>query len=104
MRNILLSLCLIMLFASGCTKPGLVGSFCGPLPERGTVSAIAADAVACLSALYPPGHTSLHLLQAKDAGNDFAAAFESTTSDLLQNHSRYSPTIRTIISLSFSTS
>ena len=25
---------------------------------------------------YPPGHTSLYLLQAKDAGNDFAAAFE----------------------------
>ena len=77
MRNILLSLCLMMLFASGCAKPGLIGSFCGPLPERGAVSAIAADAVACLSALYPPGHTSLHLLQAKDAGNDFAAAFEN---------------------------
>ncbi len=77
MRNILLSLCLVMLFASGCAKPGLIGSFCGPLPERGAVSAIAADAVACLSALYPPDHTSLHLLQAKDAGNDFATAFEN---------------------------
>ena len=77
MRKILLSLCLVVLFASGCAKPGLVGSFCGLLPERGAVSAIAADAVACLTALYPPGHTSLHLLQAKDAANDFAAAFES---------------------------
>lgn len=77
MRNILLSLCLVMLFAFGCAKPDLIGSFCGPLPERGAVSAIATDAVACLSALYPPGHTSLHLLQAKDTGNDFATAFEN---------------------------
>lgn len=77
MRNIFLSLCLVMLFASGCAKPGPVGSFCGPLPESSAVSAIAADAVACLSALYPPGHTSLHLLQAKDASNDFTAAFEN---------------------------
>mgnify|MGYP005898850591 CR=1 FL=1 len=77
MRKTLLVLCFAVLFASGCAKPGLVGSFCGPLPERGAVSAIAADAVACLSELYPPGHTSLHLLQAKNAANNFAAAFES---------------------------
>jgi len=77
MRKVLLSLCFVMLFASGCAKPGLVGSWCGPLPERGAVSAIVADAVACLTELYPPGHTSLHLLQAKDAANDFAAAFEN---------------------------
>ncbi len=77
MRKILFSLCLVVLFASGCAKPGLVGSFCGPLPERGAVSSIAADAVVCLSELYPPGHTSLHLLQAEDATNDFAAAFEN---------------------------
>ena len=77
MRKILLSLRLVVLFASGCAKPGLMGSFCGPLPERGAVSAIAVDAVACLSELYPPGHTSLHLLQAKDAANDFASAFEN---------------------------
>lgn len=77
MRKTLLSLCFVVLFASGCAKPGLIGSFCGPLPERGAVSAIAADAVACLSELYPPGHTYLCLLQAKDAGNDFAAAFEN---------------------------
>ena len=77
MRKVLLSLCFVMLFASGCAKPGLVGSWCGPLPERGAVSAIAADAVGCLSELYPPGHTSLHLLQAKEANNDFASAFEN---------------------------
>jgi len=77
MRKTLLALCFVVLFASGCAKPGLIGSWCGPLPERGAVSAIAADAVACLTELYPPGHTSLHLLQAKEAANDFAAAFEN---------------------------
>ena len=77
MRKLILALCFSVLFASGCTKPGLVGSWCGPLPERDAVSAIADDAVACLSEMYPPGHTSLHLLQAKDAGNEFAAAFEN---------------------------
>ena len=77
MRKTLLLLCLLVLFASGCAKHGLVGSFCGPLPERNAVAAIAADAVGCLAALYPPGHTSLHLMQAKNAGNDFASAFEN---------------------------
>ena len=77
MRKLLLSLCFAVMFASGCAKPGLVGSYCGPLPEKNAVSAIAADAVDCLSALYPPGHTSLHLLQAKDAANGFTSAFET---------------------------
>ena len=77
MRKLLLSLCFAVMFASGCAKPGLVGSYCGPLPEQNAVSAIAADAVDCLSALYPPGHTSLHLLQAKDATNNFTSAFEN---------------------------
>lgn len=78
MRAIFLSLCLTVLLASGCAVHGPVGSWCGPLPERGAVSAIADDAVSCLTALYPPGYTSLHLLQAKDAGNEFAAAFEKS--------------------------
>ena len=77
MRKTLLALCFAALFVSGCAKPGLVGSFCGPLPERGAVSAIAADAVACLPELYPPGHPSPPLLQAQDAAHDFAAACES---------------------------
>lgn len=77
MRKLLLSLCFVVMFAPGCAKPGLVGSYCGPLPEQNAVSAIAADAVDCLTALYPPGHTSLHLLQAKDAANGFAVAFET---------------------------
>lgn len=77
MRGILLSLMLTLLLVSGCAVRGPVGSWCGPLPERGAVSAIADDAVTCLSELYPPGHTSLHLLPTKDAGNEFAAAFEN---------------------------
>ena len=77
MRKLFLYLCFAVMFASGCAKPGLVGSYCGPLPEQNAVSAIAADAVDCLSALYPPGHTSLHLLQAKDAANGFTSAFET---------------------------
>lgn len=77
MRKLLLSLCFVVLFASGCAKPGLVGSWCGPLPEQNAVAAIANDAVDCLTVLYPPGHTSLHLLPAKEATNDFATAFES---------------------------
>lgn len=77
MRTFIFSLLLMVLLASGCAGRGPVGSYCGPLPEESAVAAIAADAVNCLTELYPPGHTSLHLLQAKDAANDFAAAFES---------------------------
>ena len=77
MRAIFLSLCLTVLLASGCAVRNPSGSWCGPLPERGAVSAIADDAVSCLATLYPPGHTSLHLLPAKDADNEFAAAFEN---------------------------
>ena len=76
-RLLLLSLVLMGLFASGCASRGPVGSWCGPLPEKAAVSAIAADAVGYLSALYPPGHTSLHVVPAKVADNDFAAAFEN---------------------------
>lgn len=77
MMRVLLLLCLFAVLMSGCAKPGMVGSFCGPLPKHSAVSAIAADAVASLSTLYPPGHTSLRLLPARDADNDFAAAFEN---------------------------
>ena len=76
-RLLLFFLVLTGLFASGCAGRGPVGSFCGPLPDRGAVSAIATDAVSCLSGLYPPGQTTLHLLPAKDADNTFAAAFEN---------------------------
>ncbi len=67
----------MVLLASGCAGRGPVGSYCGPLPEGGAVSAIAADAVDWLSALYPPGHTSVHLVPAKDVDNGFAQAFEN---------------------------
>lgn len=76
-RLLLLCIVLLGLFVSGCAGRGPVGSWCGPLPEKAAVSAIAADAVHCLFGLYPPGHTTLHLIPAKAADNDFAAAFES---------------------------
>ena len=76
-RLLLLSLVVMGLFVSGCASRGPVGSWCGPLPEGGAITAIVTDAVSCLSTLYPPGHTSLHVVPAKVADNDFAAAFEN---------------------------
>lgn len=76
-RLLLLFLVMMGLFASGCAGRGSVGSFCGLLPDSGAVSAIAADAVAYLAGLYPPGHTTLYLIPAKSADNNFAAAFEN---------------------------
>ena len=77
MRTLIFSLLLMMLLASGCASRGPLGSYCGPLPEGGAVSAIATDAVDCLASLYPPGHTSVHLVPAKNVENGFAQAFES---------------------------
>ena len=77
MRSVLFSLLLALLLTSGCAVRGPVGSYCGPLPEGGAVSAIATDAVSCLVALYPPGHTALHVIPAKNVDNGFAGAFES---------------------------
>ena len=77
MRTLIFPLLLLVLLASGCAGRGPVGSYCGPLPEGNAVSAIAADAVDCLSTLYPPGHTSVHLVPAKDVGNNFVQAFEN---------------------------
>lgn len=77
MRTLIFPLLLMVLLASGCAGRGPVGSYCGPLPEVGAVSAIAADAVDCLATLYPPGHTSVHLVPAKDVDNGFAQAFEN---------------------------
>ena len=50
MRTLIFPLLFMMLLASGCAGRGVVGSYCGPLPEGDAVSAIAADAVNCLSA------------------------------------------------------
>ena len=77
MRTLVFPLLLMILLASGCAGRGPVGSYCGPLPEGNAVSAIAADAVDCLSSIYPPGHTSVHLVPAKDVGNHFGQAFEN---------------------------
>jgi len=77
MKATLLFLCLCILAASGCASRGPVGSFAGPLPEHAAVSAIADDAVGILAELYPPGHTAMRLLPAKNAANGFAVAFEN---------------------------
>lgn len=77
MRTFIFPLLLMVLLASGCAVRGPVGSYCGPLPEENAVSAIAADAVDCLSTLYPPGHTSVHLVPAKNVDNGFVQAFEN---------------------------
>jgi len=63
---------------SGCASRGPIGSFAGPLPEKSAVAAIADDAAFILAGLYPPGHTTLRLLPAKNAENSFAVAFESS--------------------------
>ena len=78
MRTLIFPLLLMVLLASGCAGRGLMGSYCGPLPEGNAVAAIAADAVDSLSALYPPGHTSVHLVPAKDVDNGFVQAFENS--------------------------
>lgn len=77
MRTVILPLLLLVVLASGCAGRGPVGSYCGPLPEGNAVAAIAADAVDSLSVLYPPGHTSVHLVPAKDVDNGFVQAFEN---------------------------
>ena len=77
MRALIFPLLLMVLLASGCAVRGPVGSYCGPLPEGNAVSAIAVDAVDCLSTLYPPGHTSVHLVPAKNVDNGFVQAFEN---------------------------
>ena len=76
MKALLLSVCLCVMLASGCASRGSLGSFAGPLPEKGAVAAIADDAVSILAGLYPPGHTAIRLLLAKTE-NGFAVAFEN---------------------------
>lgn len=72
------AVCLLLaLLLSGCAGRGLSGSFCGPLPSDAAVVQVAQDAVSFLSMSYPPGHTSLYLLPAKEADNAFARALES---------------------------
>ena len=78
MRTFIFPLLLMVILASGCAGRGPVGSYCGPLPEGGAVSAIAADAVDWLSSLYPPGYTSIHLVPAKNVDNALVQAFENS--------------------------
>ncbi|MDR1945877.1 MAG: P-type conjugative transfer protein TrbG [Desulfovibrio sp.] len=77
MRIPLVALLLAVSLASGCAHKGLTGSYYGDLPRNGAPALIAADAVSCLSDLYPPGRTTLRLLAAEKADNAFAAALEN---------------------------
>jgi hypothetical protein len=77
MKVLLFSMLLAVYLVSGCASRGPFGPFAGPLPEKGAVAAIADDAVSILADLFPPGHTAIRLLPAKDAENGFALAFES---------------------------
>lgn len=76
MKKALLPLLFLVALCSGCAGKGLIGSYCGPLPEAHAINAIAADAVDSLATQYPPGYTALHLMPAKKAENGFAQAFE----------------------------
>jgi|GEM_PF-901501 hypothetical protein len=77
MKSLLISIILAAILTSGCASRAPFGSFAGPLPGKPAVEAIADDAVSILAELYPPGHTSLAVIPAKDAENGFAVAFES---------------------------
>ncbi len=77
MKTLIVSLLLAVCLVSGCASRGPIGSFAGPLPEKDAVSAIAGDAVSILTDMYPPGHTTLHVLPAKDAENGFALALDN---------------------------
>ena len=77
MKTLIITLLLAASLASGCASRGPLGSFCGPLPEQKAIENIAADAVSILAGLYPPGHTTLHLLAAEKADNAFAVVLEN---------------------------
>jgi len=77
MKMFMLSLLVAVSLVYGCASRGSLGSFAGPLPDKGAVVAIANDAVSILAELYPPGHTTIRLLPAKDAENAFAVVFEN---------------------------
>jgi hypothetical protein len=76
MKARILYICMVLALVSGCAGRGPVGSFAGSLPSNPSVASIAADAVNALTEMYPPGHTTLHLLPAKKAENNFALALE----------------------------
>lgn len=78
MRNVILSLLLVVLLISGCTSRVNFSSYCGPLPKTEAITAIALDAVNYLTTSYPPGFTAIHLKPAKDAQNIFAQTFENS--------------------------
>ena len=76
MKMLMLTLLVAVSLVSGCASRGSLGSFAGPLPDKGAVVAIAGDAVSILADLYPPGHTVIRLLPATTE-NGFALALEN---------------------------
>ncbi|MDO5484035.1 MAG: hypothetical protein Q4F27_03920 [Desulfovibrionaceae bacterium] len=71
------SLLILVILLSSCAGRNMSGSFCGSLPGDEAVAHMAQDAVAFLSNAYPPGHTALFLLPARNANNAFARSFEN---------------------------
>jgi uncharacterized lipoprotein YajG len=73
-RTLVFMLALILL--AGCaTRYNTGNSFVGDIPKEAS-QRIAADAVAYLSSLYPPGHTTINLVTTKELSN-FRQAFEN---------------------------
>ena len=72
-----LILCILTGCLTGCAgNHNVGGSYVGTLPQSGAVS-IAEDATAQLSALYPPGHTSIRLVAPKQS-DAFSQALETS--------------------------
>ena len=72
-----LLLCLVSGYLTGCAgNHNVGGSYVGTLPQSGAAS-IAEDATAQLSALYPPGHTSIRLVAPKQS-DAFSQALETS--------------------------
>ena len=72
-----LILCILAGCLTGCAgNHNVGGSYVGTLPQSGAAS-IAEDATAQLSALYPPGHTSIRLVAPKQS-DAFSQALETS--------------------------
>ena len=72
MRTLVFPLLLFaILFVSGCAGKIPLGSYYGEVPQEAAPSRIAADAAGYVVGLYPPGHTTLQILNAEKADNAF---------------------------------
>lgn len=77
MKKLFPLLIVFVCMCSGCASTGMVGSYCGPVPELNALGLIADDAVSCLTDIYPPGHTAIYLLPAQSTDNGFQNAFDA---------------------------